>query len=589
MSGETGIQYPGGQKPIGAKGSARAKIVIIGEAPGADEVRANKPFVGASGKELDKMLADAGLLTFTDDAVNPLIKHPDYSNLYFSNVTLIRPKDNDIEHWIQRSSKPRTKGKNPTPAHWVEHRGWLVEPHVKEDALRLIAEIKAIKPNVVIALGNTPFWALCKEGIKGKVGTWRGSTLLSDAVPGVKVIPAYHPAFILRQWQHRRITVQDFRRAKAASVTPDFHPVDWEFTIGPSYHQTTDFLQGLLGRLEHGEVYLTCDIEGAQKKVICVGLGVSDRQAICIPVLYKDRFYYPDDQRWVVIVLLQRVLRHKNARVINQNIGFDTQFLVNDFLAYPNIYWDTMIAQNILFPGTPMNLGYQASMYCREYRYWKDDSEEFWKAKRIDNWEQIWFYNCEDCARTFEVFERQKEALKRRKLETQFQFMQERVFRLIRKAMFRGVRVNIELKAKMLRELQFVIDYAQQKVNYLATRVLDISSPTQLQDFFYKELKLKPVINDEGNKTCDADALVELALQEPLVARVVKWINLVRSYKTAASVCKAETDSDWRWRCSYSLGLVETYRLSSSKNPYGRGLNLMNISAGKDVKDGEDD
>lgn len=583
------ITYPEGQKPIGAKGDSRAKIVIVGEAPGMDEVRANSPFVGASGKELDRMLVDAGILKMIPSPTNPLIQVADYSGVYFTNVTLIRPQDNDIEHWIQRTNKRRTKGKNITPEHWVEHRGWLVEPHVKEDAIRLVEEIKAIKPNVVIALGNTPFWALCEEGIKGKVGTWRGSTLISDAIPGLKVVTAYHPAFILRQWQHRRITVQDLRRAKAASATAAFVPPDWQFTIAPTYWQVTDFLQGILARLEQGPVEMTCDIEGAQQKCICVGIGVSDRQAICIPVLYKEGWYYPPDQRFIVTVLMQRVLTHKNALVINQNIGFDVQFTVNDFLIYLNIHWDTMIAQNVLFPGTPMNLAYQSSMYCREYRYWKDDSEEFWKAKRISNWEDIWFYNCEDCCRTFEVYQRQKEALKRRNLEKQFNFLQRVVFRLIRKAMFRGVRVNKERAAKMLRELSFVTEYARNRVNYLATRTLDISSPKQLADFFYKELKLKPVLNEEGNPTCDADALVELAKGEPLVWELVRWINLVRSYIIAISVCKAQTEADGRWHCSYSLGIVETYRLSSSKNPFGRGLNLTNISAGKDIKDGDDD
>jgi uracil-DNA glycosylase len=599
------IKYPEGSKPIGAKGSSSARIVVVGEAPGADEDRAGKPFMGVSGKELDRMLTDAGILEWSQaHGPNGPYPVPDYdkTSIYFTNVTLIRPPDNDINAWVQRPGKSghakRKKGKNPTPDHWVEYRGWLVEPHVAEDARRLIEEIKAIKPNVVIALGNTPFWALCKEGIIGKVGVWRGSSLISDSIDGLKVIPAYHPAFILRQWQHRRITVQDFRRAKAASAFPALPPVEWQFTLMPSYDQAASFLQGLLFRLEEGEVYLTCDIEGAQKKTLCVGIAVSDRQAICIPILYKYGFYFPADQRWVIHMLMQRVLCHKNARVINQNIGFDTQFLVNDLLIYPNIYWDTMIAQNVLFPGTSeartMNLAYMASMYCRQYRYWKDDSAEFWKAKRIDNWEQIWFYNCEDCCRTFEVFERQREALVKRNLVKQFDFLQRRIFPLIRKAMFRGVRVQLEDKQRMLRELVHVSAYAQNRVNYLATRQLDISSPKQLQDFFYRELKLPVQFGiaakgETATPTCDADALVVLAEHEPLIRELVRWINLYRSYIAAIKVCKAETDEDGRWRSSYSLGLVETYRLSSSENPYGRGLNLMNISAGKDVKDAEDD
>lgn len=565
------------QVPIGSRGPRTAKIVIVGEAPGAEEAKAGLPFVGSSGRELDKMLADAG--------INP-------GDCYFTNVTLIRPPDNDINHWVQRSAKRKkiTKTiKKATPDHWVEHRGWLVEPHVAKDATALIEDIKEINPNVVIALGNTPFWALCDDGIKGKVGTWRGSELQSRVLDGTKVFPAYHPAFILRNWAARRITVQDLRRALGASKSKEVTNPGWDFTLAPTYEQAAAWLTGLWQKLEAGPTPFTCDIEGAQSKTICVGLATSSKRAICIPFLYKTGWYFSPERHHIIVTMLQRCLRHKNALVINQNIGFDTQFLVNDFLAYPRIYWDTMIAQNVLFPGTPMNLAYMASMYCKQYRYWKDDSEEFWKVKRISNWEQIWFYNCEDCARTFEVYERQKESLVARNLVPQFEFLQNRVFRLIRKAMFRGVRVDLARKERMLAELNVVIAHASNKVNYLATRSLNIDSPKQLQDLFYRELKLTPILNEDNNPTTDADALVELARREPLVRQLCKWINLVRSYGTAVDVCTAKTDTDFRWRCSYSLGLVETYRLSSRKNPYGRGLNLMNITSGKDVKGQDDD
>jgi uracil-DNA glycosylase len=562
-----------GKRVVGARGPRTARVVIVGEAPGAEEERAGQPFVGMSGKELDKMLSDAG--------INP-------AECYFTNVTVIRPPDNDIEKWVQRSNKRKVKGKNPTPAHWVEYRGWLVEPHVAEDARRLLEEIRSINPTVVIALGNTPFWALCAEGVKGKVGIWRGSSLLSDVLDDTVVVPAYHPAFILRQWQHRRITVQDLRRAKHASGRRGLSPTGWDFIIRPSFEMAAGFLDALLIRLNAGEkVKLTCDVEVSQYKCLCVGIGTSAKRAICIPFLYEYNFYWTPEQHYAIVRLLRAVLSHPNAFVINQNIGFDTQFLVNDFLIYPTIKWDTMIAQNVLFPGTTMNLAYLASMYCRQYRYWKDDGK-FWKTKEIKNWDQLWFYNCEDCARTFEVQEAQEQSLASRKLVPQFNMLMYKTFRLIMKAMFRGVGVNRELKNDMLAELILVVNAAQARVNFLATRQLDIASPKQLQDFFYRELKLKPILNEEDRPTCDGDALIILAEREPLIRPIVRWINLCRSYSTAISVCKAKTDPDNRWRCSYSLGLVETYRLSSSQNPYGRGLNLMNITAGKAIKGGQE-
>ncbi len=581
------------QRPIGGKGDPRARIVIIGEAPGEQEMHKGFPFVGASGHELDKMLCDAGIIKMVfDERLKKEV--PDYTGVYFTNVTLIRPRENKIENWIRRTNKRVAKGKNPTPKHWVEFRGWLVEPHVAEDAKRLIAFLQELKPTVVIALGNTPFWALCSEGITGKVGTWRGSTLLSDSVPDTKVLVTYHPAYILRQWQHRRMTVHDLRRAKVASNSYGLPDPGFKFLIRPTYAQTCEYLNAILLRLKDGPVKLTADIEGAQGKTLCVGVGISAKEAICIPILYGKGFYFPPDQRFIVHLLLRMVLMHPNALVTGQNIGFDTQFLVNDLLLYPRIFWDTMIGQNVLWPGTPKNLAYQASMYCKQYRYWKDDSEEFWKVKEIKNWDAIWFYNCEDCARTFEVQEGQELFLSKRNLRPQFDRLQNRTFPLIRKIMFRGVNVNKQAKGEMQCELEIAQTMAQAKVNRLALRELNIASPKQLQDYFYHDLRLpvqfgEAAKGEEARPTTDANALVELAEIEPLIRPLVKWINLYRSYNAGLTVCKADTESDGRWHSGYSLGLVETFRLSSSENPFGRGLNLTNISSGKDVKDGEDE
>jgi uracil-DNA glycosylase len=571
------------RKPIGSRGSRQAKIVIIGEAPGKDEAERGIPFVGASGQELDRMLVDAGI--YKTDAKGQILNKDD---VFFTNVTLIRPPNNDINEWVQKTptfKKPSKSVKKPTPNHYVPHRGWWVEPHVRRDAELLVEDLKEIKPNVVICLGQTPFWALCREGAEGKIGTWRGSTLVSDVIPGLKVVPAYHPAFILRVWEHRRITVQDFRRAKAASASPELSPPGWDFLTAPTFEATCSFLTELLERLEKGEVPFTCDIEGAQNKTLCVGIGVSAKRAICIPFHHKGGFYFTPDQHYVVVRLLHKVLTHPNARVVNQNINFDTQYLIQDFLIYPNIFWDTMVGQNVLFPGTPMNLAYQASMYCKQYRYWKDDSEEFWKVKKIKNWEEIWFYNCEDCVRTYEVFERQRESLPARKLMPQFNFLMNKVSPVMRKAMFRGVQVDAKLKAIYYKELLKVSYFAEQRVNLLTTRNLNVRSPQQLADFFYKELKMKPVESlKTGNPTTDADAMVELATRDPLVREVCRWINLVRSYQSGLKVAKSATEPNGRWQCLYSLGIAETYRLSSKENPFGRGLNLMNLTKGKEVK-----
>ena len=69
------------------EGPTNAKLMIIGEAPGETEERLGRPFVGSSGQELTKMLAEAGL---------------DRSQIYLTNVFLDRPPENKFqEHWCR--------------------------------------------------------------------------------------------------------------------------------------------------------------------------------------------------------------------------------------------------------------------------------------------------------------------------------------------------------------------------------------------------------------------------------------------------------------------------------------------------------
>jgi len=81
-----------GRKYVGFRGSPTAPIWIVGEAPGADEDQAGVPFVGSSGRELDRMLAEAGI---------PL------GLCCFTNPYKVRPPDNDIERISETGIAPQ--------------------------------------------------------------------------------------------------------------------------------------------------------------------------------------------------------------------------------------------------------------------------------------------------------------------------------------------------------------------------------------------------------------------------------------------------------------------------------------------------
>src|SRR2546425_3525473 len=120
-------------QPVRPTGSPTAKVMVVGEAPGADEERKGIAFCGSSGWELDKMLKEVGL---------------NRDSCFVTNVVRYRPEDNDIAHFI-----PTTK-KAITPAH-VQLRDKWVLPVVKEGYELLMQEIALVQPQIIIALGGT--------------------------------------------------------------------------------------------------------------------------------------------------------------------------------------------------------------------------------------------------------------------------------------------------------------------------------------------------------------------------------------------------------------------------------------------------
>jgi uracil-DNA glycosylase family 4 len=129
-------------------GPASAKVVIVGEAPGAKEDAAGVPFVGAAGKFLDTLLAEAGIAR--DD-------------VFITNVVKARPPKN------------RDPKKDEVAHHWP----WL------EEQLALIA------PALLVPLGRH---ALGRFAAEAKISEVHGTVVQT---PGLRLFPLYHPAAAL--------------------------------------------------------------------------------------------------------------------------------------------------------------------------------------------------------------------------------------------------------------------------------------------------------------------------------------------------------------------------------------------------------
>jgi uracil-DNA glycosylase len=331
-------------------GPIPARLMIVGEAPGVEEERVGVPFVGPSGAELGRMLGDAGM---------------GRGEAFVTNVARIRPANNDISTWFGTKTEAAA-----SPHSYVHHRGKYVKQPIMDGCALLEKEIKMVQPNVIVALGNTALWAL--TGLWG-IQRWRGSMLHTDTSPATKVIPTYHPAAILRQWEWRATAVHDLRRASEFRDGRPYPDPGWRFSIRPDVSRVDEVLSDLLRRLSHEPLWLSCDIETRCGHIDCLGIAWDRHNALCIPFMSGNGDYWEEDQEVFIVRKLMFLLTHPNIRCIFQNGLYDMQYIYRSWHYIPRIVQDTMLSWHTAFAGLPKRLDFIASMLCEQYVNWKPD------------------------------------------------------------------------------------------------------------------------------------------------------------------------------------------------------------------------
>jgi uracil-DNA glycosylase len=148
------------------EGNADAKLVFVGEGPGADEDATGRPFVGRAGQLLEKIIAAIGL------------KRED---VYISNIVKCRPPGN------------RTPERD----------------EVATCEQFLFRQLALIRPRVIVALGSPAFQTLVrtKETITRARGEWREWN-------GIMVMPTFHPAYLLRVPEKKREAWEDMKKVR---------------------------------------------------------------------------------------------------------------------------------------------------------------------------------------------------------------------------------------------------------------------------------------------------------------------------------------------------------------------------------------
>jgi len=145
------------------EGDSKAELVFVGEAPGGDEDIQGRPFVGRAGQLLTKIIEAMGL------------KRQD---VYICNILKCRPPGN----------------RNPRPE------------EINACELFLVKQLKAINPRVICALGTFAAHTLLKTDVP--ISLLRGKF---HSYQGIKLMPTYHPAFLLRNQGSKKLVWEDIQ------------------------------------------------------------------------------------------------------------------------------------------------------------------------------------------------------------------------------------------------------------------------------------------------------------------------------------------------------------------------------------------
>lgn len=577
---------------FGTSGPHNADIAIVGESWGAEEEREKRPFVGQSGQELDRMLAEAG------------INRP---ACFATNVVSARPENNDMWHFfypVKESPVPPMRGLHPMPI--VEAGLWT-----------LYEQLRQVKPKVILALGNYALWALtnctgyttpmesCGRRVPNGIMNWRGSQWYADAAPGelssIHLVPAIHPAGIMRAWYNRAVTVHDFRErvAKQGLVgdwRPKPPPVVW---APPSYQQAKDRLEYWLRLCEKGAVRLVNDIENVISPpcfMTCMGFADSKHFAMSIPFVVplegqKFDSFWSRDEELSLLKLIRQLLSHPNCLVEGQNYLHDMQHIQYEMFCTPHLDFDSMLAQHLLFPGTPKGLDYLSSLYCKYHWFWKEDGKE-WREK--SSLEEHLRYNAEDCLRNFEVNTELRQLIPQMKQEENWKEELEKND-LALEMMNRGVAIDLQHKAQLGFELAAVeADMALWFEMVLSQKMASPNakkgvkpwyrSPGQQRRFFSEDLGLRlPRHRKTERETFGHEALSVLRDRHPELTPLFNNIELYRSIRVFHNTfVKVPLSPDKRIRCMFQPSGTESFRWSSSENAFGTGTNLQNIPEGEE-------
>lgn len=596
------------------------RLAILGEAPGADEADAGVPFIGASGRELDRFLSRFNILR---DAC------------FIGNICQQRPSSNKIASFDWEG------------------------PEIQQGLKQLHEDLTLFKPNCILLLGGSALHSFRnpstipkkrkdKDGLKfvfpDSISDWRGSFFtshLESPLPGAKCIASYHPAACMRQYEWTPYLMMDIQRAFKESLSPTLTPPTEDYDVVLNF----DRICRNLDLCYEKDTIVGTDIEGYWNNWKCISFSNKPGRAFIVPFTgMQGQSLWTHDQETTLFEKTTRILSSPNITKVWQNGLYDRFVLqYGHSIVVRGPSHDIMLKHWELYCELEKSLGVQCSIYT-DKPFYKQDI-------KTNDQETYWRYCCRDSAVTLEIDQKLDKYLNENsKKHYEFNLV---LLNALLYMELRGIRYNSKLAYERLKEVNEQIYSLQHEFNTISgiglrttdktvlraivrdcmcfkrdsskvktgleesygwsMRVLlgegDLTTPElgrlateldcglnikgkKLKPFLYETLGL-PVQKDPqtGAVTTDYEALITLKKRlldaGGVDQRALKSLQLIidiGELRTRSQMLHITTDPDGRVRGSYNIVGSETGRVTCQTSPTGSGYALQTIPNENELK-----
>lgn len=328
-------------------GPRNAKIAIVGEAMGEQDMLIEKPFQGYAGQELTRMLQEAGLSR---------------RDCFLTNVLAFRPPNNDLPALCGNKT---SCGEGYSLPH-LGKIGQYLRPEFLSEIDRLEHELREVSPHLIIALGGTACWALLNTN---GIGALRGTVALGHRVE-CKVLPTYHPSAVLRNWAWRPIAIADLIKAKREAEFPDIRRPNRYILVNPTISECEAWIE------QHVQTECACDIETKFGMIEMIGFSANAEHAMVVPFWDKSKggnYWSSANTEKDARTIVNKLLSNPAITKIFQNGLYDLQYLLKEGYRPRGCREDTMLLHHSIYPEMQKGLGFLGSIYT---------SEPAWKMMR---------------------------------------------------------------------------------------------------------------------------------------------------------------------------------------------------------------